>query len=155
MNFNFVKLTKNLLALLMTLCIISMPAMSASILLEGYDFSKIDGQTIYPTTYKINGYINGVQVFSDALCSYEQPCKIEVQSKSFLTICNSKRTTQCHTGIVIEPTASAIQRFGYVTILGTPYTIYRPEEMPVIDGFLAKQSELEKQRDEIKNSVFN
>ena len=139
--------------LLMVSYLISIPAMSATILLEGYDFSKINGETIYPTVYKTNGYINGVQVFSDALCLYEQPCKIEVQSKSVLTICNSKKTTHCQTGIVIEPAGSASQRFGYITILGAPYTVYRPEEMAVLDGFLAKQAEADKQMDEMKKRV--
>ena len=125
--------------------------MSATILLEGYDFSKFTGKEIYPTAYRINAFINGVEVFTDSTCLQEKPCKLNVEKKSVLTICDSKSPARCLTGTMIEPTAATLQKFAYITILGTPFTVYRPEEMAVLDGFLAKQAEAEKQRDEIKN----
>ena len=129
---------------------ISLPALSATIFLEGYDFSILNGEDIYTTTLKINAYANGVQVLSDSICTHAEPCKLTIEKKSFLTICKSRLPSQCHTGILVDPTESNLQRFGYTTNLGAYYTVYRPQEMPVLDSFVAKQMEAEKQRDEIK-----
>ena len=132
---------------------VSLPALSATLLLEGYFYKALSQQLVEPIQ-NVNLYANGVKIISDSKCTNKNPCKVLIEKKTTLTLCVSEGMN-CHTGIRFDPTDSNIQRFAFVyppsSFGTTPYVIYRPEEVVIIDEYLAKQAEAEKQRDEIKN----
>jgi hypothetical protein len=118
----------------------SLQAFSATFSLEGYRYNPIT-KRISDINHKIDLYANGSKIISDGLCTRKEPCKAEIQKKSVLTLCSKSFEAVCQTGISFDPADSPSQSFAYVlsSVYDTHYTVYRPEEMPVIDGFLKKQ----------------
>ena len=137
------------------MCFIQSPALSATLLLEGYFYKALSQQLVEPIQ-NVNLYSNGVKIISDGNCTNKSPCKVQIEKKTTLTLCVSEGMN-CQTGIRFDPTDSSIQRFAFVyppsSFGTTPYVIYRPEEVVIIDEYLAKQAEADKQMDEMKKRI--
>lgn len=143
--------------LAVTLLFASIQAFSATLTLEGFSYNPIT-KRLSEISHNIDLYANGIKVISDSLCTIKEPCKVEIQKKSILTLCGKTFEGVCQTSIVFEPSDSQKQRFAYIFSTSTyfaHYTVYRPEEIPVIDGFLKKQGDDEKQINEMLNKAPN
>ena len=147
------KTMKNLI--LPLICALSATASCAStISIEGFAFSVLNGD-LKDTGHTIDLYANGVKVISQGTCTHAEPCKVDVNKKATLTLCNSKWINYCQTRIVFDPADGALQRFAFVfapsTYAAVPYTVYRPEEITIIDEQLRQQQEFSKVADETKS----
>ena len=150
-----------LLSRLIGLCLtffISLPAQSATLSLEGYRH-HVMSKRLSETNDKVDLYVDGIKVLSEKVCTEKNPCKLEITKKAILTLCNSEVITRCQTGIQFDPTRTPIQRYAFIASQNsydlTPYIIFSPPELTVIDAYLGRQAEEEKQRDEMKNRVPN
>lgn len=135
------------------ICCLSSLANGASLHLEGYSYNPIS-KRISEIGHNVDVYANGLKIITDGLCTQKEPCKIKILKKSVLTLCSKSFEGVCQTNIRFDPSDSEKQRFAYVFSTSTyyaTYTVYRPEEMPVIDSFLAKQGEEEVRMNEIKS----
>lgn len=139
-----------------TVTLTSLQAFSATFTLEGYRYNSITRQ-LSEIGHNVDVYANGSKIISDGLCTQKEPCKTNIPNKSTLTICSKSLEGICQTGIKFDPSDSQSQRFAYVfsSTYESSYTVYRPEEMPVIDGFLKKQGEDEKLSNEMLNKNLN
>lgn len=146
---------KTVFSALITLALSQNIAIAATLSLEGYSYSILNGD-LKTTSHSVDLYTNGEKVITDSKCTHENPCKVTLNKKGVLTLCNSSTTNLCQTGIRFDPADSPIQRFAFILspsgYAAIPYIVYRPEEMPVIDGFLAKQADAEKQAEERKQN---
>lgn len=143
--------------LVATLLLTSIQAFSATLTLEGFSYNPIT-KRLSEISHNIDLYANGTKIISDGLCTTKEPCKAEIHKKSVLTLCSKSYEGVCETSISFEPSDSQSQRFAFVFSASTyfvHYTVYRPEEIPVIDGFLRKQGEDEKQINEMLNKSPN
>lgn len=133
-------------------------AFSATLTLEGYRFKQISDY-ISPSSDKVDLYADGVKVISQKVCTNANPCKVELSKKSVLSLCDSDNITKCKTGIQFDPALSQAQKFSFVDIFNgyslSPYMIFTPLEASVLNEYLNRQAEAEKQRDEMKNRVPN
>jgi hypothetical protein len=140
---------------LITLALSHNIATAATLSIEGYSYSVLNGD-LKTIGHSIDLYANGEKVIADSKCTNENPCKVVLNKKATLTLCNSSTTNLCQTGIRFDPTDSPVQRFAFVlspsAYSAIPYIVYRPEEMSVIDGFLAKQVDAEKRAEERKQN---
>ena len=143
--------------LVVGLHLLPLSAFGANFSLEGFSYNPIT-KRLSEISHNIDLYANGIKVISDSLCTTKEPCKAEIQKKSILTLCSKTFERVCQTSIGFDPSESLNQRFAFVFSSSTyfvHYTVYRPEEMPVIDGFLKKQSDEEKQMNEMLNKIPN
>lgn len=145
-------------AILVSLSLLTLPALGATVSVELYRYNQLT-QNISETNVKINLYVDGNKVLSDKSCPYTAPCKIEIPQKSILSICESETISRCQTGIPFDPAKSPNQRYGFLVNFNgyalIPFTIFSPIEMPVLDEYLKRQLDAEKQRDEMRNRTIN
>lgn len=143
---------KAIVLLALTLGISSTYASTISI--EGFSFSVLSGD-LKDTNQIVDLYANGVKIISQGACTHAAPCKIEVNKKATLTLCNSKWINYCQTRIAFDPADGALQRFVFVfapsAYAAVPYTVYRPEELTIIDAQLQKQEDAAKEAEEARN----
>lgn len=149
------ELIKRLIAVIFIFFILSsLPAFSATISVEMYRYNQLT-QNISDSDVKINFYVDGNKVLSEKSCPYTAPCKIDIPKKALLSICESASISRCQTGIAFDPSQSKNQKYGFLVNFNgyalIPFTVFSPTEMPVLDEYLQRQLDAEKQRDEMKN----
>lgn len=145
-------------AIIAGICLISLSVFGATVSIETYRYNQLT-QNISGSTEKINFFVDGNKVLSSQACPYTSPCTININKKSTLSICESDSVSRCQTGIPFDPSQSPNQRYGFLVNFNgyalIPFTVFSPVEMPVLNEYLQKQLDAEKQRDEMKNRVVN
>lgn len=133
-------------------------AFSASLILEGYRFKQISDY-ISPSSDKVDLYADGIKIISQKVCTNTNPCKVELSKKAVLSLCDSDNITKCKTGIQFDPALAPTQKYSFVDIFNgyslSPYMVFTPLEALVLNEYLNRQAEAEKQKDEMKNRVLN
>jgi len=132
-------------------------AIGATISLEGYAYSVLNGWLV-DISHEVDLYANGTKIITNGLCTKSKPCKVDFPEKATLTLCKSKGINMCQAGVRFDPKDLPTQRFAFIfspSMNLIPYIVYRPEEMPVIDGFLSKQLESAREINESRTRLIN
>jgi hypothetical protein len=158
MAYQLLKTSWWIKTILASICLLALPAIGATVSVEVYRYNQLT-QNISDTNVKINFYVDGNRVLSDKSCPYTAPCKIEISKKSILSICETETISRCQTGIPFDPAQSSNQRYGFLVNFNgyalIPFTVFSPTEIPILNDYLQRQLDAEKQRDELRNRTIN